>query len=177
MAEPGVATAPEAAVDEVVATARQALLGAPPLGAPEYLRFAEAVSAGAGRRWAEVEEANAQDLEDGRARGLSGPFLDRIRLDERHLELFRALGRSIARELPELVRPGSVVTGLGGLQAVEPTPGRMLRFVPVPRQRPIDRGALRPDIERLTDTEQYQLWLERHGPTPEVLSSVRFALH
>ena len=117
MAEPGVATAPEAAVDEVVATARQALLGAPPLGAPEYLRFAETVSVGAGRRWAEVEEANAQDLEDGRARGLSGPFLDRIRLDERHLELFRALGRSIARELPELVRPGPVVTGLGGLQA------------------------------------------------------------
>src|SRR5437667_61561 len=57
MAEPGVATAPEAAVDEVVATARQALLGAPPLGAPEYLRFAEAVSAGAGRRWAVVAEA------------------------------------------------------------------------------------------------------------------------
>src|SRR3989440_200258 len=117
MAEPGVATAPEAAVDEVVATARQALLGAPPLGAPEYLRFAETVSVGAGRRWAEFEEANAQDLEDGRAGGLSGPFLDRIRLDERHLELFRALGRSIARELPELVRQGPVVTGLGGLRA------------------------------------------------------------
>ena len=117
MTEPGLAPAPETAVDEVVGTAREALLGAPPLGAPEYLRFAEAVSEGAGRRWAEVAEANAQDVEDGRARGLSGPFLDRIRLEERHLELFGALSRSIARELPELVRPGPVVTGLGGLRA------------------------------------------------------------
>jgi glutamate-5-semialdehyde dehydrogenase len=117
MTEPGLAPAPETAVDEVVVTARRALHAAPPLGAPGYLAFADAVAEGAGRRWAEVAEANAQDVEEGRARGLSGPFLDRIRLDERHLEMFGALSRSIAHELPELVRPGPVVTGLGGLEA------------------------------------------------------------
>ena len=67
-------------------------------------------------------------------------------------------------------------SGRGGPQSVEPTPGRMLRFVPVPRQLPIDRGALLPDIHELSDTEQYRMWLDRHGPTPAVLSSVRFAL-
>src|SRR5919204_6076527 len=101
-----VATAPETSVDEVVATARQALLVAPPLGAPEYLRFAEAVSELAARRWPEIQEANAQDLEDGRARGLSGPYLDRIRLEGRHLEMFDGLARSIAGALPDLARPG-----------------------------------------------------------------------
>ncbi|HJQ74489.1 MAG TPA: glutamate-5-semialdehyde dehydrogenase, partial [Gaiellaceae bacterium] len=79
--------------------------------------FADAVIEGIGRRWAEVAEANEQDVEEGRARGLSGPFLDRIRLEERHLEYFGGLARSIARELPELVRPGPVVRGLGGLEA------------------------------------------------------------
>jgi glutamate-5-semialdehyde dehydrogenase len=117
MTEPGLASAPETAVDEVVGAAREGLLAAPPLGAPEYLCFAEAAVEGVRRRWAEVTEANEQDLEDGRSRGLSGPFLDRIRLEERHLEYFGALSRSIAHELPELVRPGPVVTGLGGLQA------------------------------------------------------------
>src|SRR5262249_35237655 len=66
--------------------------------------------------------------------------------------------------------------GPGGPPPGEPAPGRVLRFVPVPRQLPIDREALLPDIHQLTDTDQYQLWLERRGPTPEVLSSVRFAL-
>ena len=117
MTEPGLAPAPETAVGEVVVTARRALHAAPPLGAPEYLAFADAVAEGVGRRWAEVTEANAQDVEDGRARGLSGPFLDRIRLEERHLEYFGGLAGSIARELPELVRPGPVVQGLDGLEA------------------------------------------------------------
>src|SRR5437588_4638250 len=117
MTEPGLAPAPETAVDEVVVTARRALHAAPPLGAPEYLAFADAVAEGVGRRWAEVTEANAQDVEDGRARGLSGPFLDRIRLEERHLEYVGGLARSIARELPELVRPVPVVQGLDGLEA------------------------------------------------------------
>jgi len=117
MTEPGLAPAPETAVDEVVETARRALHTAPPLGASEYLTFANAVVEGVGRRWAEVAEANAEDVEDGRARGLSGPFLDRIRVEERHLEYFGELARSIARELPELVRPGRVVHVLGGLEA------------------------------------------------------------
>jgi glutamate-5-semialdehyde dehydrogenase len=117
MTEPGLAPAPETAVEEVVVTARRALHAAPPLGAPEYLAFADAVADGVARRWAEVEEGNAQDVEEGRARGLSGPFLDRIRLEERHLELFRGLARSIERELPELARPGPAVRGLGGLEA------------------------------------------------------------
>src|SRR5207244_2402508 len=64
-----------------------------------------------------VAEANEQDVEEGRARGLSGALLDRIRLEGRHLEYFGALARSIARELPELARPGPVVRGLGGLEA------------------------------------------------------------
>lgn len=117
MAEHVVATRPAATVDQVVATARAALHDAPPLGAPEYLRFAEAVSENALRRWPEVEEANAQDLDDGRARGLSEAFLERLRLEVRHLELFGALSRSVARELPELARPGPVLTGLGKLRA------------------------------------------------------------
>jgi len=117
MTEPGLAPAPETAVDEVVVAARRALHAAPPLGAPGYLAFADAVAEGIGRRWAEVAEANEQDVEQARARGLSGPFLDRIRLEERHLEYFGALARSIARELPELLRPGPVVRGLGGLEA------------------------------------------------------------
>jgi glutamate-5-semialdehyde dehydrogenase len=117
MTEPGLAPAPETAVDEVVVAARRALHAAPPLGAPEYLAFADAVAEGIGRRWADVAEANEQDVEEGRARGLSGPFLDRIRLEERHLEYFGGLARSIARELPELARPGPVVRGLGGLEA------------------------------------------------------------
>jgi glutamate-5-semialdehyde dehydrogenase len=117
MTEPGLAPTPETAVDEVVETARRALHTAPRLGASEYLTFANAVVEGVGRRWAEVAEANAEDVEDGRARGLSGPFLDRIRVEERHLEYFGDLARSIARELPELVRPGRVVHGLGGLEA------------------------------------------------------------
>jgi glutamate-5-semialdehyde dehydrogenase len=117
MIEPGLAPAPETAVDEVVVAARRALHAAPPLGAPEYLAFADAVAEGIGRRWAEVAEANEQDVEEGRARGLSGPFLDRIRLEERHLEYFGGLARSIARELPQLARPGPVVRGLGGLEA------------------------------------------------------------
>jgi glutamate-5-semialdehyde dehydrogenase len=117
MTEPGLAPAPETAVDEVVETARRALHTAPPLGASEYLTFANAVVEGVGRRWAEVAEANAEDVEDGRARGLSGPFLDRNRVEERHLEYFGELARSIARELPELVRPGRAVHGLGGLEA------------------------------------------------------------
>ena len=117
MTEPGLAPAPETAVDEVVVTARRALDAAPPLGAPEYLAFADAVAEGIGRRWAEVTEANEQDVEEGRARGLTGAFLDRIRLEERHLEYFGGLARSIARDLPELVRPGPVVRGLGGLEA------------------------------------------------------------
>lgn len=117
MTEPGLAPAPETAVDEVVVTARRALHAAPPLGAPEYLAFADAVVEAVSRRWAEVTDANAQDVEDGRERGLSGPFLDRIRLEERHLEYFGGLARSIARELPELVRPGPVVKGLAGLEA------------------------------------------------------------
>jgi glutamate-5-semialdehyde dehydrogenase len=117
MTEPGLAPAPETAVDEVVVTARRALHAAPPLGAPEYLAFADAVAEGLGRRWVEVTEANEQDVEDGRARGLSGAFLDRIRLEERHLEYVGGLARSIARELPELVRPGPVVQGLDGLEA------------------------------------------------------------
>ena len=113
----GIATAPEATVDEVVATAREALLGSPPLGAPEYLRFAGAVSEIAARRWVEIQEANAQDVDEGRDRGLSGPFLDRIRLEDRHLEMFAELARSIERALPELARPGPVVAGLGQVRA------------------------------------------------------------
>jgi GT2 family glycosyltransferase len=63
-----------------------------------------------------------------------------------------------------------------GHSVIEPAPGRMLRYVPTPREWPIDRRNLLPEIERLNDTAQYQLWLERNGPTTERLSSVKFAV-
>src|SRR5947209_18822054 len=65
---------------QIVTTARGALVEAPQPGSREYLGFCASVAEALARRWHAIEAANSTDLEQGGARGLSDPFLDRIRL-------------------------------------------------------------------------------------------------
>ncbi|MBI3831550.1 MAG: glutamate-5-semialdehyde dehydrogenase [Planctomycetes bacterium] len=63
-----------------------------------------------------IEKANAEDLKRGKAKGLSGPMLDRLRLDEKALKRLAegldqvtALPDPVGKEISRVVRPNGLL--------------------------------------------------------------------
>ncbi|WP_328611226.1 glutamate-5-semialdehyde dehydrogenase [Amycolatopsis sp. NBC_00345] len=96
----------------ILENARQAVTEAPPVGDEAYLTFAEAIETRLRRHWPEVVAANERDLAAGRAKQLSGPMLDRMRLTDGHLDRLAELARLVRKDLPAVSRPGSEFHGL-----------------------------------------------------------------
>jgi glutamate-5-semialdehyde dehydrogenase len=107
-------------MDQILAAARRALADAPPLGHPSYQRFAEVLSESIVDAWPKLREANENDLDAARDRGLPAAIVDRLRLDEPQRRHLIALARAVHAAVPDVVepRPGRPAAGWGTLRPV-----------------------------------------------------------
>ena len=101
-------TAPVASVAETCRAAQAAARALATLDTAAKDRALEAIAASLEARTDEILDANALDLEAGRAAGLTPALLDRLALDERRIAAMAAGVRTIAA-LPDPV--GEVVEG------------------------------------------------------------------
>lgn len=92
--------------DELLRASRLAYDTAPPVGDPAFLRYPDELARALAESWPLILEANARDVQAAQDRGLPPVLLDRIRLGQAHLEQLRALTRSVAAELPDVLKPG-----------------------------------------------------------------------
>lgn len=104
-------------VEQVVRTARDAWLAAPPIGDAAYQEFGERLVDVLDGRWPELAAANATDVEAGRGLGYPEPLLDRMTLCRGHLDQLRELASSVAARLPGLVSAGPRVDGPRGIRS------------------------------------------------------------
>lgn len=120
--------APDAALEAVLAAARDALRTAPPLDDPAYLRYPAALADRLTAHWPALREANAADLAAARARGLPQPLVDRLRLDPAHLRYLLKLTESVRGAQPAVLADTRVrrAGGWGELRAVAKPLGVLL---------------------------------------------------
>lgn len=106
-----------ARVEQIVRTARDAWRAAPTMGDETYRAFGARLVEAVDKRWAELREANAADLEAGRARRFPEALLERMSLCDHHLDGLRDLAASVAVELPGVLSAGPPVAGPGGVRS------------------------------------------------------------
>ncbi|ANZ39056.1 gamma-glutamyl-phosphate reductase [Lentzea guizhouensis] len=95
---------------DVVTSAAQARVAAPPPGDPRYADYCSELAAGLTEDWTRVLAANAADCAES---GLTGELLDRLTLAQRHLDVLLKLAEDVRAELPR-------VTGRVGNRIAKP---------------------------------------------------------
>jgi glutamate-5-semialdehyde dehydrogenase len=98
---------------DLLAAASAARAQAPAPGDARYAAYCTELARGLGNCWDAVLAANAQDLDNARARGLSETLLDRLRLTERHLAPLVKLAERTRAALPEVTKPSEAVPAFG----------------------------------------------------------------
>jgi glutamate-5-semialdehyde dehydrogenase len=84
---------------DVVTRAAQARAAAPPPGDPRYTDYCSELASGLAEDWTRVLAANAADVADS---GLHGELLDRLTLEQRHLDVLLRLADDVRGELPRV---------------------------------------------------------------------------
>lgn len=92
-------------IDHLLQDASKAVATAPPLGDQQYLKYARELATQLESDWANIEAANARDLERAINAGLPETVIDRLRLGEPQLRHLLALCREVADCLPAACSP------------------------------------------------------------------------
>jgi glutamate-5-semialdehyde dehydrogenase len=131
--------------DDLLLAANAARDQAPAPGDVRYDSYCTELARGLDSGWDAVLEANAQDLADARARGLSDTLLDRLRLTERHLAPLVKLAERVRTALPEVTRPSEPVAAAEGMTIYRrPKPLGVLLMIYEARPTVTVEGALLP---------------------------------
>ncbi|PHX40858.1 glutamate-5-semialdehyde dehydrogenase [Pseudomonas sp. NZIPFR-PS5] len=87
-------------VEQLVSNARRAFETSPPVGDPAYARYCHVLSRLLTQEWAAILQANADDLNEAKRRGLASVLVERLRMGESQLRHLVALTEKVASELP-----------------------------------------------------------------------------
>ncbi|MFF5019729.1 glutamate-5-semialdehyde dehydrogenase [Streptomyces sp. NPDC001165] len=98
--------------DSLLAAARAGVHQAPPVGSPQYPRYASALASGLRARAARLCAAADEDADRAIARGLPAPQADLLRITEDEITRLSVLTEEIRDTLPQIVR-GASPTVLG----------------------------------------------------------------
>lgn len=101
---------------DILSRAAAARAGTPPIGDAAYLAFVQALRKRTQEYWPSILDANAEDIEAARKRGLSPELLHRLRLTDTQLSSLGAAYDSIEQQLPRSAVLPHQGTGPAGMR-------------------------------------------------------------
>ncbi|MFJ8593531.1 glutamate-5-semialdehyde dehydrogenase [Streptomyces sp. NPDC093598] len=132
--------------DDLPARARAAFDAAPPVGDEAYARYCGALAEQLTEHWPRITAANATDVKEAEHAGMPPTLVDRLRLNDGHLDRMVALTAQVRRELDSVRETEVPVSGAARTVHRVPRPLGVVMMVYEARPTVTVDGALLPVV-------------------------------